>query len=322
MGKSPFLNSIRQAMRTQGYSIRTEKTYLYWIKYFIRFHGRQHPSVLSAVHIKAFLSHLANNKNVAINTQKTALNALAFLYNQFLKQLFGDLDFKYAKQGRRMPIMLNPNEVSMILNNLTNRNRLIFSILYGSGLRISECMRIRVMDINFSNGSLTVRKSKGNKDRVTILSSQLFEPIKEQIKRSLAIQAQDNLKGYGPSLPHALGKKYPAAYRQSDWMFLFPSTTLCNHPYTGIVCRHHLHDTVARKALKQAVMASALSGKKIGTHTFRHSFATELLRSGRDIRTVQELLGHKDVSTTQIYTHVIGQHFAGTQSPLENLNLQ
>ena len=309
-------------MRTQGYSIRTEKTYLYWIKYFIRFHGRQHPSSLTADHIKAFLSHLANNNNVAVNTQKTALNALAFLYNQFLKQPFGELDFKYAKQGRRLPIVLNPNEVSLILNNLNDRDRLLFSILYGSGLRISECMRIRVMDINFSNGSLTVRKGKGNKDRITILSSQLFEPIKVHIQQSLAIQAQDNLKGYGPSLPHALGKKYPSAYRQSDWMFLFPSTTLCNHPYTGIVCRHHLHDSVARKALKQAVIASGLSGKRIGTHTFRHSFATELLKSGRDIRTVQELLGHKDVSTTQIYTHVLGQHFAGTQSPLENIQVK
>lgn len=202
------------------------------------------------------------------------------------------------------------------------RDRLLFSILYGSGLRISEFMRIRIMDINFSNGSLTVRKGKGNKDRTTILSTQLFEPIKDQIQRSLTIQVADNIKGYGPSLPHALGKKFPSAYRQGDWMFLFPSTTLCNHPYTGIVCRHHLHDTVARKALKQAVTASGLSGKKIGTHTFRHSFATELLKSGRDIRTVQELLGHKDVSTTQIYTHVIGQHFAGTTSPLENLNLK
>ncbi|NVK38967.1 MAG: integron integrase [Gammaproteobacteria bacterium] len=321
MGKSPFLNSIRQDMRTRGYSIRTEKTYLYWIKFFIRFHGRQHPTTLSAEHVSAFLNHLANNRNVAINTQKTALNALAFLYNQFLKQPFGDLGFKHAKQGRRLPIVLDTNEVGQILSKLNERDRLIFSILYGSGLRISECMRLRFMDVNFSNGSLTVRNGKGNKDRVTLLSSQLFEPIKKQMRSSLAIQSQDNLKGYGPSLPHALNKKYPSAYRQSDWMFLFPSTTLCTHPYTGMICRHHLHDSVARKSLKQAVAAARLSDKRIGTHTFRHSFATELLKAGRDIRTVQELLGHKDVSTTQIYTHVLGQHFAGTASPLESLRL-
>ena len=184
MGKSPFLNSIRQFMRTQGYSIRTEKTYIYWIKYFIRFHARQHPSALSADHVMSFLNHIANSKNVSINTQKTALNALAFLYNRFLKQPFGDLEFQYAKQGRRLPIVLSQLEVSQILAALNCRDRLIFSILYGSGLRITECLRLRVQDINLDHGSITVRNGKGNKDRVTILSYSLIPAIKEQIQKT------------------------------------------------------------------------------------------------------------------------------------------
>lgn len=321
MSKSPFLNQIRQTMRMRGYSIRTEKTYIGWIKHYIRYHGRKHPSELGAEHVKMFLSYLANSRNVAINTQKTALNAIAFLYNQILKQPFGDLEFQYAKQGRRLPIVLSQLEVSQILAALNCRDRLIFSILYGSGLRITECLRLRVQDINLDHGSITVRNGKGNKDRVTILSYSLIPAIKEQIQKSLTLQNEDNKNQVGPSLPHMLGKKYPSAHRQPAWMFLFPSTALCQHPYTGITCLHHLHDSVPRKALSKAVNKTGLLNKKIGSHTFRHSFATELLRSGRDIRTVQELLGHKDVSTTQIYTHVLGQHFAGTQSPLENLNL-
>ncbi|MFT7111314.1 MAG: integron integrase [Psychrobacter glaciei] len=320
MSKSPFLNQIRETMRMRGYSIRTEKTYIGWIKHYIRYHGRQHPSALNAEHVKDFLSYLANSRNVAINTQKTALNALAFLYNQILKQPFGDLEFQYAKQGRRIPIVLNVTEVSAILGNMNDRNTLLFSILYGSGLRITECLRLRIQDIDFDRNSLVVRNGKGNKDRVTLLSRSLVESIKAQITISLEVQSKDNLKGIGPSLPHLLGKKYPSAYRKSGWMFLFPSTAVCVHPYTGILCRHHLHDSVPRKALGQAVKKSGLFGKKIGCHTFRHSFATELLKSGQDIRTVQELLGHKDVSTTQIYTHVLGEHFAGTSSPVDMMN--
>jgi len=319
MSKSPFLNGIRQTMRMRGYSIRTEKTYIGWIKHYIRYHGRKHPSQLNAEHVKMFLSYLANSRNVAINTQKTALNALAFLYNQILKQPFGDLEFQYAKQGRRLPIVLSQSEVTSILSALNDRDRLIFSILYGSGLRITECLRLRVQDIDFDQGAITVRNGKGNKDRVTILSHSLIPAIKDQITRSIELQSIDNKNQVGPSLPHMLGKKYPNAYRKPAWMFIFPSTGLCQHPYTGITCRHHLHDSVPRKALSKAVGKCGLFNKRISCHTFRHSFATELLRSGRDIRTVQELLGHKDVSTTQIYTHVLGQHFAGTTSPLELL---
>ncbi|MEH6347818.1 MAG: integron integrase [Bermanella sp.] len=322
MAKSPFLNQIRQNLRMRGYSLRTEKIYLYWIKDYIRYHKLQHPTDLTGNHVVAYLSYLANSRDVAINTQKSALNALAFLYNQFLNQPLGDLGFKYAKRQRRIPIVLNAQEVQMILKALSGRDKIIFSILYGSGLRITECLRLRIQDIDFHKGSLTVRDGKGGKDRQTILSSSLTTSLEGLIDQAIELQQKDNLQGIGPSLPHMLGKKYPNAFRQPAWMFIFPSTTICKHPVTNQLCRHHLHDSVPRKALKAAVQYCGLNRKKISCHTFRHSFATQLLQNGRDIRTVQELLGHSDVATTQIYTHVIGQHFAGTNSPLDSLNIQ
>ncbi len=319
MAKSPFLNQIRQNLRMRGYSLRTEKNYLYWIKDYIRYHKLQHPTALTGDHVVAYLSYLANSRDVAINTQKSALNALAFLYNQFLNQPLGDLGFKYAKRQRRLPIVLSAQEVQMILKALSGRDKIIFSILYGSGLRITECLRLRIQDIDFHKGSLTVRDGKGGKDRQTILSSSLTMSLEGLINQAIELQQKDNLQGIGPSLPHMLGKKYPNAYRQPAWMFVFPSTAICKHPITNQLCRHHLHDSVPRKALRAAVQSCGLNRKKISCHTFRHSFATQLLQNGRDIRTVQELLGHTDVATTQIYTHVLGQHFAGTSSPLDSL---
>lgn len=319
MAKSQFLSELRQSLRMRGYSMRTEKTYSYWVADFIRFHGMQHPTRMGADQVVAYLSFLANNRNVAINTQKSALNALAYLYNQFLEMPLGDIGFTYAKRPRRLPVVINRFEVASILELLRPRDRLIFSLLYGSGLRITECLRLRVKDINFDQGSLNVIDGKGNKDRQTILSEKLFSALNAHIDASIELQREDNKQGIGPSLPYSLGRKLPNAYRQPAWMFIFPSNTICKHPITGIACRHHLHDSVPRKALEAAVTAARLNRKRITCHTFRHSFATELLRAGRDIRTVQELLGHSDVSTTQIYTHVLGQHFAGTTSPIDLL---
>jgi integron integrase len=319
MAKSQFIQTLRQHLRMRGYSLRTEKTYIYWVSSFIRFHRMQHPSKLQGDHVTQFLSYLANHRGVAINTQKTALNALAYLYNQFLQQPLGDLGFHYATKKRTLPIVLSVLEVQQILNQLTGRNRLIFSLLYGSGLRISECLRLRVQDIDFQHHSITVRNGKGNKDRQTLLSQSIIKPLQQTIQSVANLQSEDNKKGIGPSLPFALSKKYSGAYRQLAWMFIFPSTTICYHPVTGSLCRHHLHDSVPRKKLKEALSLCSLSHKRVNCHTFRHSFATHLLQSGSDIRTIQELLGHSDVATTQIYTHVIGQHYAGTHSPLDTI---
>ncbi|WP_426416175.1 integron integrase [Aestuariirhabdus sp. LZHN29] len=319
MGKSALIEQVRREIRLRGYSLRTEKTYLTWIKRYIRFHGITHPASMGAVEVRDYLTWLAYEQNVAINTQKTALNALVFLYHQVLSIQLGDLGFKYAKQHRRLPEVLSRSEVGQILERVHGPYRLIFSILYGSGLRITECLRLRVQDVGFDDGSLTVRDGKGGKDRKTILSQNLHQPLRPHIDRVLDIQAADNRKGVGPSLPHALGRKYPNAFRQPGWIFLFPSSGLCAHPLTGELCRHHLHDSAPRKALKRAVKQAGILNKRVSCHTFRHSFATHLLQSGRDIRTVQELLGHSDLATTQLYTHVLGQHFAGTESPLDSL---
>ncbi|MBM7457170.1 integron integrase [Oceanisphaera litoralis] len=319
MAASPFLNRIRRELRLGGYSLRTEKTYLHWIKRFIRFHQLRHPSDMGGPEVRSFLTWLAADCHVAVNTQKTALNALAFMYHKVLNIELGELDFHHATQYRNLPVVLTQPEVALILKQLDERNQLIFSLLYGSGLRITECLRLRVQDIGFSDSSVTVRNGKGNKDRKTMLSHRLHGMLHQQIESALSIQQADNLKGVGPSLPFALGKKYPNAFRQPAWMFVFPSVSLCKHPVTGEVCRHHLHDSVPRRALKKAVRQAGINNKRISCHTFRHSFATHLLEAGRDIRTVQELLGHSDVRTTQIYTHVLGQHFAGTHSPLDFL---
>ena len=321
MLKSPFLNSIRMDMRQKGYALKTEKTYLYWIKYFIIFHKKQHPQNLGSSEVQQFLSYLANNQHVAINTQKVALNALAFLYNKFLDQPMGDIDFTPASKPRNLPTVLSISEVQRILQVLEERNRILFSLLYGGGLRINECLRLRVKDFDFNHGCVSIHDGKGGKSRNTLLPLSLKPAIEQLIQEAITVQVSDNAQAIGPSMPFALDRKYPSAYRQPAWMYVFPSTTWCNHPVTGKLCRHHLHDSVARKALKIAVYKAGIVNKRVTCHTFRHSFATHLLQAGRDIRTVQELLGHSDVKTTQIYTHVIGKHFAGTASPLDTLGV-
>lgn len=316
--KSPFLESVRRTMRLRGYSIRTEHSYLYWIKYYIRFHKWKHPKDMGNQEVIMFLDHLASDRNVTANTQRVALNAIAFLYNKILDQPLKDLGFKLASKPRYLPTVLTPDEVLCIFKKLKGIHRLIVEVMYGSGLRVSECLGLRLQDIDFDQNSVTIRNGKGGKDRVTILSERLKPRLYEQIDIALALQEKDNLNGVGPSMPDSLGRKYPNAFRSPSWAFIFPSTTLCQHPVNNKWCRHHLHTTVIRKALKRACAEAGIR-KRVTCHTFRHSFATHLLQSGTDIRTVQELMGHTDIKTTQIYTHIIGQHYAGTSSPLDKI---
>ena len=316
--RSPFINSIRRFMRLNGYSLRTEKGYVYWIKYYIRFHRFRHPSELGNPEIEAFLAHLAAERYVTANTQRLALNAIMFLYNKFLDTPIRGLNIRFAKKPRHVPTVLSTKEVVLVLEQFEGLHKLIAEMMYASGLRVSECLRLRVQDIDFHANTVTVRNGKGGKDRVTLLSHELKAELKEQMRKALALQEQDNQNDVGPSMPVALGRKFPNAFKDARWMFVFPSTTLCKHPVTDQLCRHHLHTSVMRKAVKRATELSGVT-KRVTCHTFRHSFATHLLESGADIRTVQELLGHTDVKTTQIYTHVIGRHHAGAISPLDKV---
>lgn len=319
MSTSPFMEMVRGEIRLRGFSIRTEKSYLFWIKQFILFHQKRHPSAMGKDEVKAFLTWLAVKRNVAVNTQKVALNAIVFLYHKVLKQELGELGFALATKQRHLPSVLTPAEVAMILQRLVGRDRLIVELLYASGLRITEVLRLRVQDIDFDNYSICVRDAKGNKDRQTLLSESVVDPLKLEIAKALVLQQKDNQHKIGPSLPHQLGVKYPNAYKSPAWMFIFPSVSLSTNPVTGVRCRHHLHDSVVRKALKRAVALAGIDQKRVSCHTFRHSFATHLLQAGCDIRNLQELLGHNDVKTTQIYTHVIGKHFVNIKSPADAL---
>ncbi len=268
--------------------------------------------------VSAYLTYLAMQRQVSVNTQKTALNALAFMFEKFLKREMGDLGFKLANKQQTLPTVLSVEEVKLVIAQLNGRNKLILQLLYGSGLRVGECLRLRVQDIDLSRFALTVHNGKGRKDRQTLLSTQLKSALEAQIRSAIALQRKDNDQGVGCSMTVALSRKYPNAFKSEKWAYIFPASKLCHHPITGEICRHHLHPTVVRKFLSEALKSSGLKHKRVTAHTFRHSFATHMLARGADIRTVQELLGHNDVSTTQIYTHVLGRHYAGTSSPLDS----
>lgn len=316
---SEFLEAVRADMRMRGYSLSTEKTYLLWIKRFIYFCKLEHPATVEVASIGKYLTYLVTDHQVSINTQKVVLNALVYLFEKYLKRAVGDLGFRLATKQRQLPIVLSAQEVQRMINQLEGRNRLIIELLYGSGLRVSECLDIRIQDIHTDRSALTVRNGKGKKDRQTLLGGSLEARLQDQIQLALTVFRKDRRKGYGPALSSALQRKYPKATRSQAWAFLFPASRICAHPLTGELCRYHLHPTVVRKFLSVATEQAGILNKRVNCHTFRHSFATHMLANGSDIRTVQELLGHNDLKTTQIYTHVLGQHYAGSTSPLDRL---
>ena len=327
MGTSPtrptkLLDQARKTLRLKHYAYSTERSYLNWIRRFIRFHDLRHPRNLGKGEIESFLSYLAVNGKVAASTQNQALNALLFLYRNVLNQpLEYDLNAVRAVRPKHVPTVLTPKEVHTIINMLRDQNRLIAQLLYGSGLRVSECVRLRVKDLDFERRQITVRDAKGRKDRFTILPNAVCKLLQIHLEHGKRLHEEDLGHGQGAVyLPHALEKKYPLANKEWIWQYVFPSAKLSQDPRSGITRRHHLNPSTIQKAVRKAAKLSRIP-KHITPHTLRHSFATHLLENGYDIRTVQDLLGHKDVKTTMIYTHVLNRGGMAVRSPLD-ANLQ
>jgi len=319
--KSPkLLDQVRDKLRVKHYSIRTEQTYVEWIKRYIFFHDKRHPKELGARDVEAFLTHLAVAGRVSASTQNQAKSALLFLYREVLEIELPWLEnVTQAKAPKRLPVVLTASEVQSVLSGLTGTHALIASLLYGGGMRLMEAVRLRVKDVEFARREVVVREGKGFKDRVTMLPESLIAPLKEHLAKVKALHDEDLAQGFGEVyLPFALDKKYPNAGREWGWQYIFPSRNLSIDPRSGKTRRHHVDEKGVQRAVKQAVRDAGLV-KPATPHTLRHSFATHLLQSGYDIRTVQELLGHKDVQTTMIYTHVLNRGGKGVQSPLDNL---
>ena len=317
---SELLTQMRSALRSRHYSVRTEKAYCLWAKRYIRYHGLRHPAELGEPEINAFLTHLAVERQVSASTQNQALAALLFLYRHVLGRPPGDLgEVVRARRSRHLPVVLTRDEVRSLLPRLQGDVWLIGSLLYGAGLRLNECLCLRVQDIDFAQVEITVRDGKGGKDRVTVLPHSVIGPLHEHLGRVKRLHDCDLAAGWGKvALPDAIERKYPTAATDWRWQWVFPQRGRWRDPETGGQGRHHIHETVAQRAVTAAVRASGMT-KRASCHTLRHSFATHLLESGYDIRTIQELLGHKDVRTTMIYTHVLNRGGLGVRSPADGL---
>jgi len=313
-----LLDQIRDTIRLKHYSYSTEKTYVHWAKRYILFHNKRHPAEMGAVEIEAFLTHLAKEGNVSSSTQNQALNALLFLYRNVLQiDLPVPLHALRAKRSEHLPTVLSKDEVTRVISGMQGLHQLMAKLLYGCGLRLMECMRLRVKDIDFEQSQIIIREGKGEKDRATMLPSSLVEPLKTQIAYIRKLHELDLAQGFGSvELPFALARKYSNADKEFAWQYIFPSDRLSTDPRSGIVRRHHLDPSGLQRAVRAAAKLTKID-KPISPHTFRHCFATHLLEAGYDIRTVQELLGHKDVKTTMIYTHVLNRGPKAVRSPLD-----
>ncbi len=314
------MEQVRHALRVRHYSPRTEVSYCQWIRKFIHFHGIRHPAEMGENEINAFLTALAVKGKVSPSTQNQALSALLFLYRHVIGREIGELgEVVRAQRQQRIPVVLTRDEVKAVLENLNGEKWLIASLLYGSGLRLMECLRLRIQQIDFARNEILVRDGKGGKDRITMLPERLKQPLREHLGKVRAQHAQDLAEGWGRvELPGALARKYPNAPAELSWQWVFPQDRRWVNQKTRQQGRHHIDATIIQKAVRKAVQSAGLT-KRATCHTFRHSFATHLLEAGYDIRTVQELLGHSDVKTTMIYTHVLNRGPAAVKSPADHL---
>jgi integron integrase len=312
-----LLDQLREVLRLKHYSPKTEKSYVHWGRRFILFHKKRHPQEMGTPEVQTFLNYLAVDQHVSASTQNQALNALVFLYKHVLKKELGNIDAIRARRSKHLPVVLTRKETQKVLSLLSETQRLMASLLYGSGLRLMECHRLRIKDIDFTAKQIIVRDGKGFKDRVTILPESVIPELKQHLIRIKSLHNDFSKRGFGEvELPYALSKKYPNAKYEWVWQYVFPAKNISTDPRSGVRRRHHTHESVLQRAVKRAVRLSGIA-KPAGCHTFRHCFATHLLESGVDIRTVQELLGHSDVRTTMIYTHVMQKPGIGVRSPLD-----
>jgi integron integrase len=318
--RTKLLEQVRLALRLSHYSQRTEEAYVRWVRRYVLFHGRRHPGELGEMEVAQFLSSLARDGNVSASTQSQAASAIIFLYKKVLRRPMGWIEeVTRAKAPRRLPVVLTREEVKAVLRELHGTKRLAVTMLYGSGLRLIECLQLRVKDIDFGRSEIRVRRGKGAKDRVTMLAATVKDPLAIHLESVRRRHDEDLESGAGyVKLPHALDRKSPSAAREWAWQFVFPATRLWQDPATGRRYRHHLHESAIQRAVRDAVRRAGIA-KHATCHTFRHSFATHLLEDGYDIRTVQELLGHGDVRTTMIYTHVLNRGGLGVRSPADTL---
>jgi len=313
-----ILEKVRAEIRRRHYSIRTEETYVSWIQRYLVFHNQRAPADMGVDEVRSYLEYLAVKRQVSSSTQSQSLNALIFLYDQILQQPLGDIgEFDRPKRKRRLPVVMTRNEVNALLAQMSGVYGLMAGIMYGTGMRLMECIRLRVKDIDFGYAKITVRFGKGDKDRDVPLPERYTEKLQEHLRRVKEIHDKDSKQGFGEVyLPHALGRKYPNMAKEWGWQYVFPSSRLSADPRSGKIRRHHIHENGLQKAVKKAAQQAGLT-KRVSCHTFRHSFATHLLEAGYDIRTVQELLGHADVSTTMIYTHVLNKPGVAVKSPAD-----
>lgn len=316
-----LLEQVRDRVRLRNYSYRTEKSYVSWVKRFILFHHKKHPNEMGRPEVEAFLKDLAVNREVAASTQNQALSALLFLYNDVLQKPLGYVDVLWAKKPKRLPVVMTRKEVKAVLSCLDGKFLLIGQLLYGGGLRVLECLRLRVKDVDFGQRLLVIRDGKGQKDRTTTLPEIVVPSLRAHLENVKSLHHSDLQSGFGRApLPNALRRKYPNGERDWAWQFVFPSHNLSVDPRgkPDVLYRYHLHESTVQRAIKRAVKEANIP-KHISPHTFRHSFATHLLEGGTDIRTIQVLLGHKSLQTTMIYTHVVNQGAMGVRSPLDVL---